>query len=297
MDDGALAPSGLTRLVAYVSALFGTRSARLGVLSTPRSLRQSTTATPAQRPSPAPAGFTQITARRLMVPRYEIAAIRHDVPLPELISTVATRPYTRYPVYEHSLDNMIGVISAKQILTALASLGDDVPGCTVTQFMSRPTLFVPASRRADLILTDMKAHRTHLAIVVDEYGQTAGLVTFRDVVAHLVEGFSDVPDELEEEKPSPIEWMPDGSALIDGTARRSTLEAELGMRLPATAFDTIGGMVFGALGRRPLVGDEVRIEGRLFSVHAVDGLRITRVRMIPPEQPAIAQREPPLQTS
>jgi CBS domain containing-hemolysin-like protein len=133
---------------------------------------------------------------------------------------------------------------------------------------------------ADRLLAEMKRNRSHLAIVVDEYGATAGLVTLRDLLDRIA---GEVRDEAELEPPM-VEWLSDGSARLDGLALLTDLDAELGLSFGESDYDTLGGFIFGKLGRRPAVGDSVALDGRTFEVVELDGLRVSRVHMRPSER-------------
>jgi putative hemolysin len=222
-----------------------------------------------------------------MVPRREMATIPHDARLDHLITLFRSRDYSRYPVFEGSLDNIVGVISAKQVV---AALGDDFDAFTVRDHMS-PPLFVPGSRRADQLIADMKAQRSEIAIVLDEYGQTAGLVTFQDAMARLVPGLGELSEEWEAAE-TQLTWLPDGSARLDGHTHLSALEAQLGIQFGETDFETIGGVLFGELGRRPRVGDTVPVGSWVFAIEEVDGLRIASVRVAPVDSLTLQASDP-----
>jgi CBS domain containing-hemolysin-like protein len=132
--------------------------------------------------------------------------------------------------------------------------------------------------RADRLLGEMKLRRSHLAILVDEYGVTAGLVTLRDLLDRIA---GEVRDESEMEPPM-IQWLSDGSAIVDGLMLLPDVEAEFGIRFGDEEYDTLGGLIFGKLGRRPAVGDEIECAGRRFVVEELDGLRVSRVRIMEP---------------
>jgi CBS domain containing-hemolysin-like protein len=236
-------------------------------------------------------GLSRLTARRLMVPRREIVAVPHDVSLDQLIAVFRSRPYSRYPVFEGSLDNVVGLISAKQVVAAIA---DADAGFTIRDHMSGP-LFVPETHRADHLVVDMRAQRSEIAIVLDEYGQTAGLVTLQDALARLVLDLGELPHEWESEwgavEPG-LTWLPDGSARLDGHVHLAALEEQLGMRFEESDVETIGGVLFGRLGRRPLVGDTVTVGSWRFVVDEVDGLRIAGVRVAPSDPLTLRVSDP-----
>jgi len=219
--------------------------------------------------------FAQLAAHHVMVPRTEMVAVPSDVTLSQLGGVMERHQHSRYPVFEGSSDNIIGVVSAKHLAAALMS-ADRHPEeeFDVRRYMGIP-LFLPETMRAERILAEMKANRSHLAIVVDEYGVTAGLVTLRDLLDRIA---GEVRDESEVERPT-IERLPDGSALVDGLALLTDVEVELGMQFGESDYDTLGGLIFGRLGRRPAVGDSIDLDGRTLIVEEVDGVRVSRVRV------------------
>jgi CBS domain containing-hemolysin-like protein len=219
--------------------------------------------------------FAQLAAHHVMVPRTEMVAVPSNISLDQLSGIMQRHEHSRYPVFEGSSDNIVGVISAKHLAAALS--GVDPPPAhafDARQYMSDP-LFVPETMRAERLLSEMKLNRSHLAIVVDEYGTTAGLVTLRDIIDRIA---GEVRDESELERPT-IERQPDGSALVDGLALLNDVELELGMTFGESDYDTLGGLLFGHLGRRPTVGDAIDLDGRTLTVEEVDGVRVSRVRV------------------
>ncbi|HEV8613279.1 MAG TPA: hemolysin family protein, partial [Gemmatimonadales bacterium] len=156
--------------------------------------------------------FAGLAARHLMVPRTEMIAIPSDVTLERLAEVMERHQHSRYPVFEASPDNIVGVLSSKNLAAALARAGQNGPvQFDARSHMSAP-LFVPETMRADMLLAELKQRRSHLAVVIDEYGVTAGLVTLRDLMDRIA---GEVPDEAEVAPPM-VEWLPDGSARIDG---------------------------------------------------------------------------------
>jgi magnesium and cobalt exporter, CNNM family len=142
----------------------------------------------------------------------------------------------------------------------------------------RSPLLVPETMRLDDLLRTMQQQRLQIAIAIDEFGGTAGLVTLEDLLERI---FGEVQDEFERPE-TDVEMLPDGSALIDGLTLIDDVNDRFGLHLDDTDYDTIGGYVFGELGRRPDVDDEITVENRTLQVAALDGLRIARVRLSPP---------------
>jgi putative hemolysin len=181
---------------------------------------------------------------------------------------------SRYPVYTDSLDEIVGVVHAKDILTALRSS----PGQTVRAIM-RPPLFVPGTREVEDVLADMKRLKTHLAIVLDEYGGTAGLVTMEDLLEEIVGPIFDEYDPQDRAAPA------GDAARLDGAMPITDFNTEYEESLDDTDYTTIGGYVFGQRGRLPRVGDRVPAGAHELEVAEMEGRRVKSLRLHAP-QPA-----------
>jgi CBS domain containing-hemolysin-like protein len=222
-----------------------------------------------------------------MVPRTEVVALPSRIPVSELVGLIHEYQHTRYPVFDENLDNIVGIVSAKRVLSAVAtSAGEDFD---VRRHMTEPS-FVPKTIRAHQLLATMKRERSHMVVAVDEYGTTAGIVTLRDLISRIA---GDLPDEAEPAQPD-LQWLADGTALVEGLTLLSDLEVQLGTHFAEPDFDTLGGLIFGSLGRRPVVGDVVELGDYTFTVQGVDGLRVAQVRIAPRragEIPAVFLRD------
>lgn len=212
--------------------------------------------------------FADTLVRQVMVPRTEIAGIEHDRTLRELRDLTRDHPFTRFPVFHEDLDHVVGVVHIKDLVPA-----QDLSR-PVREVMRRP-VFLPDTTRLDRALARFKQERMQLGIVVDEFGGTAGLVTIEDVLEQLV---GEVQDEFDRETPH-FRTEPGGTLLVDGLASVAELRERLGVELDVERYDTVGGLVFGRLGRLAKVGDAVEIPGHRLSVTAVDGRRVAQVRV------------------
>jgi CBS domain containing-hemolysin-like protein len=228
--------------------------------------------------------FSRLAARQVMVPRTEIVAVPVEISLRELLAFTARERHTRLPVYDETIDNIIGIIYMRDILHQRERL--EAANFDIRRLM-REALTEPETIRLDGLLVRMRQRRIHMAIIIDEFGGTAGLVTLEDLLERIV---GEVHDEFEPAA-TEIDCLADGSALIDGLTLIDDVNNRFGMALDDRSYDTIGGYVFGALGRRPAVGDEVRAEGRVLRVEALDGMRIARIHLIPAVQPPEKQEE------
>src|SRR3954452_13562563 len=221
--------------------------------------------------------FSEKTAQEVMTPRTQMVALEADLPVEQAADEVAVARRSRYPVYTESLDEIVGVVHTKDILTALRSK----PGVTVRSIM-RPPLFVPGTREVEDVLADMKRLKTHLAVVLDEYGGTAGLVTMEDLLEEIVGPIYDEYDPLDRIDPV------DGAPQLDGSMTISEFNSEVGANLDDTDYTTIGGYIFGQLGRLPRAGDRVNVGTRTLEVVYRDGRRVRTLRLHAPKPEAEA---------
>jgi len=210
----------------------------------------------------------------VMVPRTDIVAIDVNTPPQEVLDSVVRAGHSRIPVYEGSSDQIIGVLYVKDLFRRLARGEKDV---TVRPFL-RPAQFVPETKKVDELLREMQRAKVHIAIVVDEYGGTAGLVTIEDLVEEIVGEIRDEYD-VERELVLPVS---EHEAVMDARVPFSEVQETFGIDSPegVDEFDTLGGFVTHELGRLPKVGETVNSNGVKFVVESVDGRRIGRVRVI-----------------
>jgi CBS domain containing-hemolysin-like protein len=217
--------------------------------------------------------FAEFTAAEMMVPRTEMAAVKADASIGEVVELVWRGRHTSLPVYRGELDDIVGIMLVPDLVRVLAS---PQPRFSVAA-IAREALTVPETMKADELLRQMRRHRTHLAIVIDEYGGTAGLVTFERVMERIV---GRLGGDFGTAASAPIHQRPDGSAEVDGLALVTDINEQFGLEIDEETYTTIGGYMLGRLGRRPKVGDVVEAGGRTLRVEAVDGLRVSRVRII-----------------
>jgi CBS domain containing-hemolysin-like protein len=216
--------------------------------------------------------FNEFTAAEMMVPRTEMPAVRADAPISEVVDLVWRGRHTSLPVYRGELDDIVGIMLVPDLVRALASFPPNFSLAAI----AREALTVPETMKADELLRQMRRHRTHQAIVIDEYGGTAGIVTFERVMERIV---GELGGDFGTAAP-PIRQLPDRSFEIDGLALVTDINERFGLHIDEETYTTIGGYMLGRLGRRPTVGDTVEVEGRTLRVEAVDGLRVSRVRIV-----------------
>jgi magnesium and cobalt exporter, CNNM family len=215
----------------------------------------------------------------VMVPRPEVVAISVEMPPDEVLLAVLGSPYTRFPVYRGSLDDIVGILHVRDLVAAMHERG--IAAVRVEQLV-RPAAMVPETKDLVALLTEFRRTNQHMAIVLDEYGAVEGIVTLEDLLEEIVgeiEDEFDVPDE-------PIEQIDDATVRVDGTYSIDEFNEQFGVELPAEDYHTLAGFVFGELGRAPELGDEVVFEGLVFHVEAIEGQRIDRLTVtFPPGVP------------
>ena len=212
--------------------------------------------------------FTELNAREIMVPRTDMICLYLDDTPAERIKTILEEQQTRYPVCYEDKDHIIGFIHVKDLLPPL------VRGETLNlRRYIRKALIVPESMDGSVLLRTMQAQGSQLAIVVDEYGGTAGMVTVEDIVEQIV---GDIRDEFDEERES-LEWRGEDLGSIDAKLLLEEVNDLLGIRIEDEDVDSIGGWIYDRLGEAPRVGHMTAHTGTLFFVEEVDGVRITRV--------------------
>jgi CBS domain containing-hemolysin-like protein len=190
---------------------------------------------------------------------------------------VAEARRSRYPVYTESIDEIVGVLHAKDILIAMRQN----PQAKVSAVM-RPPFFVPGTREVEDVLADMKRLKVHLAVVLDEYGGTAGLVTMEDLLEEIV---GDIEDEYD--RPDTASPAQEGAPIVDGSMPISEFNTEFDLDLDDAEYTTVGGYLFGELGRLPRPGDRVTIKGHTFEIMEMEGRRVKRVRVVKPQEKAV----------
>ncbi len=220
----------------------------------------------------------ETVVREIMVPRIDMVALEESVPLREVLHIVRTEGHSRLPVYRDSIDQVIGFLYIKDLITHFDRL-DEVH----LRDLVRPAFFVPETKRVDALLAEMRSRRAYLGIVVDEYGGTSGLVTMEDVIEEVV---GEIHDELDEVQLL-VHRLEEGVYRVDGKVDLDDLNEQLGVHLPADEYDTLGGFLYALAGKIPVVGDRFEYEGLTFSIAAVRGKRITQVHVrVPHAQPA-----------
>lgn len=210
----------------------------------------------------------------VMVPRIDIAAIDQEASFDDAVTLVLTEGHSRTPLYKESVDHIVGILYAKDLLRIIAAGG---PRPRLRDIM-RPALFVPESQAVDDLLNELQRRRVHMAIVLDEYGGTAGLVTIEDLLEEIV---GEIQDEFDEEEPMKV-IVREGEAILDGRADIDEMGELIDPALELEddeEYDTVGGFVYHRIGRVPVVGDTVAVDPFKITVIKVTGRRVGKVRV------------------
>ena len=212
--------------------------------------------------------FHEKKARDVMRPRTEIVALPLDATAEEVWAVVRAERYSRYPVYQESLDDVAGVFLAKDLW-----LHDDSKPFVLAQHV-RPTMYVPDNRAAERVLDDLRRSRAHMAVVLDEYGGTAGILTLEDLIEEVI---GEINDEYDQATREAVEA--NGVLELAGSMSLVDVRSDYGLDIPEGDWNTLGGFVFGELGRLAKMGDRVRIPGGQLEVVAMDGRRVAALRL------------------
>jgi putative hemolysin len=222
--------------------------------------------------------------REIMVPRIDIVAASASTTVRDVLDCIVESGHSRIPIYDGSIDNITGVIYAKDLLKFLRDGQQSAP----VQPLAREPSYVPETKKVDELLHEMQQRHVHLAVVVDEYGGTAGLITIEDLIEEIV---GEIQDEYDVEE-AMIEEVSDSEALFDARVSIRDVNDTLDLDIEDEDFDTLGGLLYHELGKVPNVGDEVRVDGALVTVLTTTGRRVRKVRVtkVPPEPATLPEQ-------
>jgi CBS domain containing-hemolysin-like protein len=230
--------------------------------------------------------FSDKLVREVMVPRIDVTGVTDDAPMLEALDVILKAGHSRIPVYKDTIDNVIGILYAKDLLRYLRDGRTDVPLHKIV----RPAYFIPESKKVDELLQELQQRKVHMAVVVDEYGGTAGLVTIEDLLEEIV---GEIQDEFDAEEPT-VETVNEHEFLFDARVPLDEVSKLLGVELPSEGGDTLGGFIYSQLGKVPAVGDNITYDSAVFEVLTVAGRRIKQVRanVVIEEPPANGGKSP-----
>ncbi|RMG22532.1 MAG: HlyC/CorC family transporter, partial [Armatimonadetes bacterium] len=212
--------------------------------------------------------FGDTVAREVMTPRTDVYAVEVNATLQEVAKLIRDSGHTRIPVYRDTIDNIVGIVHAKDVLAALA----EGNGSTLSDLI-RPAYFIPESKSLQQLLSEFRSGKTQMAIVQDEFGGTAGVVTIEDLVEEIV---GEIVDEYDEEE-TDIVQLSDGKWSVNGRMNLDDLGNALDVPFHSEEYDTVGGFVFGLFGRQPKQGESVVHENFRLTVQETDGRRVRRI--------------------
>ena len=213
--------------------------------------------------------------RELMVPRVDVISVDVTTPLDEAVERILDSGHSRLPVYEEGKDNIVGILYSRDLLAAEARGGR--AASPALRDLMRQAFFVPESKRVDEMLTEFQERRVHIAIIVDEYGGVAGIVTIEDLLEEIV---GEIQDEFDPDEPV-IERSPSGEAVVDASMPVDEFNTEFSAEISPEGFDTLGGLLYARLGKIPEPGDVVNENGLRLQVITTTGRRVRRVRVVP----------------
>jgi len=209
--------------------------------------------------------------REIMVPRIDVVAVDAETPLQEAVDTFLESGHSRIPVYKESIDNVLGLLYAKDLLRVWHEGGEQG---SLSDLM-RSAHFVPEAKKVDELLAELQAQRVHMAVVVDEYGGVAGLVTLEDIVEEIV---GEIMDEYDQAEEIPYQVLNENDYLFLGRVDLDDFNDIVGCELPKDEADTLGGLIYSRIGRVPVGGESIQVDDMQLTVEQVSGRRIRKVR-------------------
>ncbi len=219
-----------------------------------------------------------ISVNEIMTPRVEIEALDENAPLTRLLRIIENEGYSRIPIFRQSIDRIVGVCFAKDLLKFMSerSNTEDLLNNTPVKEIMRPAFFVPETKKLDDLLKEFIEEKSHLAVVIDEYGGTAGLISMEDIIEELT---GEILDEYDLDSEITIERINDDEYIVDGITPINDIERELDKDFPDTDFETVGGFLLEVLERFPVVGEKLRVDSFTFEILAAGKNKIEKVRL------------------
>jgi len=210
-----------------------------------------------------------------MVPRTEIVSISEDAIVADVLNLVSEKGYSRYPVIKETVDNIIGLLYVKDILRGMAE--EDVSAKTPIKGFIRDAYYIPASKMVTALLDEMQKHKFHIAIVLDEHGGTAGLITLEDIMEEIVGGLQDEFETMEADKE--VEVLDERTFVVSGFTGINEVNELIGVDISSKEFNTIGGFLFGLFGHLPKSGEQIRYQDLRFLILEMEGRKIEKIKI------------------
>ncbi len=217
--------------------------------------------------------FNDTTAKEVMTPRTDLACIEVNSSLKDLIELINTEGHSRIPVYEDKIDNIIGIFYAKDVLKQIKD--ENLDNLKIRDFL-RSAYFVPETKNISALLKDFMRAEVHIAIVVDEYGGTAGVVSIEDLIEEIV---GEIRDEYDTDEEHVYKKLEDNSILFDAKTDIEVLEELFGVDVPEDDFESIGGLVFSLIGKIPRTGDRIKYENLILEIVEADERKISKIKV------------------
>lgn len=213
----------------------------------------------------------ETVAREVMVPRTEIIALSDNASIDEILALILKQGHTRMPVYNENIDNIVGILNVKDLLRFWSKpfRGEDMIS------ILRKTYYIPETKNIHLLLHELKEKKSHMAIVIDEYGGTSGLVTLEDLIEEIV---GEIHDEHDIEE-NPFTELPSGEILVDGRVEIEDFEEYFGIKVPEGQFETLGGFIFYLIKKIPVAGETITYENLQLTIDTADERSIKKVRI------------------
>ena len=219
--------------------------------------------------------LSETTVKEVMVPRIDVVFVSVDTSISEAIQTLVECGHSRVPVYNDTIDNVSGILYAKDLLKLFVSSDIDYEKIRLEEHIRKP-FFVPESKKLDSLLIEFKRKKVHIAVAVDEYGGVSGIVCMEDIIEEIV---GEIQDEFDNEDEEIIE-IGDGVFLCDARINIEDLNQEIKTEIPAEDFETLGGWVFALFGKIPVKYEKISVDNLDFIIQEVDGHKINKIKII-----------------
>ena len=216
--------------------------------------------------------LSESNVKEIMVPRIDVVSISLDTPIPEIVTIISDCGHSRFPVYHDTVDNIVGMLYAKDLLHYMVKEESEID----LEKLIRPAYFVPESKKLDSLLMEFQRRRVHIAVVVDEYGGTSGIVCLEDIIEEIV---GEIQDEFDNETEELLK-ISEGVYLCDARVNLEWLNEQLGIELPDDDFDTLGGFVFHLFGKIPVRYEKMSYQNIDFIVQNMEGHKIDTIKIV-----------------
>lgn len=216
--------------------------------------------------------LSESNIKEIMVPRIDVVSISLDTPIAQIVTIISDCGHSRFPVYHETVDNIVGMLYAKDLLHYLVKEESEID----LEKLIRPAYFVPESKKLDSLLREFQRRRVHIAVVVDEYGGTSGIVCLEDIIEEIV---GEIQDEFDNETEELLK-ISDGVYLCDTRVNLEWLNEQLGIELPDDDFDTLGGFVFHLFGKIPVRYEKMSYQNIDFIVQNMEGHKIDTIKIV-----------------